>query len=344
MFFFGEKYNMKIIAIYGTRPEYLKIKPIIEKSNGLIKTCFVQQHTDIIDFGVSDFSIQIEKTDKNRLNSVFEQIFKKIENIINDFDAILIQGDTATVCATAISCFHLKKKIIYLESGLRTYDLENPFPEEGYRQMISRIADIHLCPTKEAFKNLKKEKTTGKIFVAGNTVLDNLLKVKDKTSYQSKILITLHRNENLSLINEWLSKIDAIAEENKNIEFIYPIHPNPIIQKEAEKYKNIKKTKPLQHVDLINILKDCKLVITDSGGIQEEACFLNKKIIVCRKTTERPEGIKSGHAILCKEPEHLKSLFLKINNDFLISAKCPYGNGKSSIKILKILFPNIKLV
>ena len=232
---------------------------------------------------------------------------------------------------------HLKKKIIYLESGLRTYDLENPFPEEGYRQIVSRIADINLCPTKLSAKNLKKERIKGQIHIVGNTSLDNLIKYKNNSSYSNKILITLHRNENLPIIKDWLSEIDKIAEKNKDIEFIYPIHPNPIIKTEANNCKYIKKIDPLQHSELICILKDCKFVITDSGGIQEEACFFNKKIIVCRKTTERPEGIYSGHIYLCQKPEDLQYHFLKINNNFLISKKCPYGNGKSAKKILTIL-------
>jgi UDP-N-acetylglucosamine 2-epimerase (non-hydrolysing) len=328
---------MKILAIFGTRPEFLKIKPVITASNNQIKTLFVKQHTDIIDFGDNDFSVDIENNCLNRLNSIFEQIFKKTESIISQFDAILIQGDTATVAATAMVAYHLKKKIIYLESGLRTYDLENPFPEEGYRQIVSRIADINLCPTKLSAKNLKKERIKGQIHIVGNTSLDNLIKYKNNSSYSNKILITLHRNENLPIIKDWLSEIDKIAEKNKGIEFIYPIHPNPIIKTEANNCKYIKKIDPLQHSELICILKDCKFVITDSGGIQEEACFFNKKIIVCRKTTERPEGIYSGHIYLCQKPEDLQYHFLKINNNFLISKKCPYGNGKSAKKILTIL-------
>ena len=120
---------MKILAIYGTRPEYLKIKPVIIKSKGLIKTCFIKQHTNIIDFGKSDFTLEINNTCDNRLNSIFSEIFLKAEAYISQFDAILIQGDTATVAASALAAYHLKKKIIYLESGLRTYDLENPYPE-----------------------------------------------------------------------------------------------------------------------------------------------------------------------------------------------------------------------
>lgn len=331
---------MKILAIFGTRPEYLKIKPVVEYAQNKIKTLFVKQHTNIIDFGKNDYEIEINNNCNNRLNNIFEQIFSKTEKIISEFDAILIQGDTATVAASALTAFHLKKKIIYLESGLRTYDLENPYPEEAYRQIVSRIADINLCPTKISAKNLKNEKVKGEIHVVGNTSLDNLVNLKNKTNYKNKVLITLHRNENLSIIKNWLLEIDNIAQQYKDIEFIYPIHPNPIIKREADNSKYIKKINALQHNDLLNILKDCKFVITDSGGIQEEACFLNKKIIVCRKTTERPEGIYSGHIILCDKPEMIKKCVLKLIDDFIISKKCPYGNGKSAYKIIKLL--NIK--
>lgn len=328
---------MKILAIYGTRPEYLKLKPVIQKSKGKIKTCFIKQHTNIIDFGRSDYTIDIANICENRLNSIFCQIFSNAEKFINEFEAIFIQGDTATVFASAMVAYHLRKKIIYLESGLRTYDLENPYPEEGYRQMIARIADINLCPTKLSYKNLKKEKIKGKIFVVGNTSLDNIIKYKNKTTYGNKVLITLHRNENLKIINEWLNEIDEFAKNNKDLEFIYPVHPNPIIIEACKNLKYVKISNPLQHFEFLDILKDTKFVITDSGGIQEEACFLNKKILVCRKTTERPEGIKTGHIFLCDKPNKLQKAGEILIKNYHINVKCPYGNGKSSEKILKLL-------
>jgi len=328
---------MKILAIYGTRPEFLKIKPVVIKSKGLIKTCFIKQHTNIIDFGKSDFTIEINNTCDNRLNSIFSEIFLKAEKYISQFDAVFVQGDTATVAGSALVAYHLKKKIIYLESGLRTYDLNNPYPEEGYRQMISRIADINLCPTKLSAKNLKREKTKGEIYVVGNTSLDNILSHKNKTSYGNKVLITLHRNENLNIINDWLKQINEFAKNNQDLEFIFPVHPNPIIIEASKKLTNIKTCESLQHDKLIDILKDVRFVITDSGGIQEEACFLNKKIIVCRKTTERPEAIKTEHLYLCDSPNKLQNISTILKQDYRINNKCPYGNGKSSRKILKVL-------
>lgn len=328
---------MKILAIYGTRPEFLKIKPIIEKNNVSIKTCFIQQHTNIINFGKSDFTIKINDICNNRLNSIFSEIVSKAEQYIKDFDYILIQGDTATVAASALTAYHLRKKIIYLESGLRTYDFDNPYPEEGYRQMVARIADLNLCPTNLSAKNLKKEKVKGKIFVVGNTSLDNIVQHKKNTTYGNKVLLTLHRNENLQIIDDWLLMIDQFAKNNSELQFVFPVHPNPHIIEASKKLKYIKITNPLEHIDLLNILKDARFVITDSGGIQEEACFLNKKIVVCRKTTERPEGIKTGHIFLCRNPLQFQKIATKINENPQIYSKCPYGDGKSSEKILKLL-------
>lgn len=325
---------MKFLIIYGTRPEYIKFKPLLNKN---IKSLFIKQHTDIIKFEKYDYSIDIEKSSKNRLNSIIQQIISKSEFIINQYDAVIVQGDTATTYATALVAYHLNKKIFYIESGLRTYDLKNPYPEEGYRQMISRIADINFCATTDSANNLKKEKVTGKIFVVGNTVLDNITNFKNKTTYKNKVLITLHRNENLNIIKDWLLIIDKFACEHKEIEFIFPAHPNKIIKDSSKCCKHIHVIEPLEHNSLIKLLSECKFVITDSGGIQEEAAFLNKKILVCRKKTERHEGIKSGHIILCKNPEELNKKLSLINKNYKINKKCPFGDGKSSEKIHKIL-------
>lgn len=326
---------MKILITYGTRPEFLKIKPLLNKKK--FDTLRVCQHGDIIDFGNPTHVIKIDEKCKNRLNNIFSEIFNKIENVLLNYDAILIQGDTATVAACAIAAFNLKKKIIYLESGLRSFDFENPFPEEAYRQMVSRIADINLCPTELSKQNLESEKILGQIFVVGNTSLDNLISIKNNTNYLNKVLITLHRSENLSKLDLWYKELDTIAEKYKDIEFIYPIHPNPFIAEKSKSLKNIKVTSPLAHSELLDIMKDCKLIITDSGGLQEEASFLNKKIIVCRKTTERPEGIKTGHIKLCKDPIDLNFIFEENIINYFINSQCPYGDGDSTKKILNIL-------
>lgn len=327
---------MKTLVVYGTRPEYLKVKPILEKDKN-IKSLFVKQHTDIIDFGDSDHSIDVESTTGDRLNDIFQQIFLKASNIISLYDNIIIQGDTATVAGIAIAAYNLKKKIFYVESGLRSFDLKNPYPEEGYRQMVSRIASVNFCPTTVSSVNLSKEGVLGKTYVVGNTVLDNILEHKEQCSYGKKVLVTLHRSENLSILHKWLEEIEKLAENNKDLEFILPVHPNPKIKELTNKVKYIKCVEPLEHKALIDILKKCLLVITDSGGIQEEGCFFNKKVIVCRKVTERPEGIATGHITLCKNPDDLSFIFDLLRNDFTIKTDCPYGDGKSSQRIVDIL-------
>lgn len=325
---------MKLLAVYGTRPEYIKLKPILEKDRA-IKSLFIKQHVDIIQFKNYDYFIDINSSTQNRLNSIFQQIFVKAEPIVSQFDGIIVQGDTASVCAVSLVAFNLKKKIYYVEAGLRSYNMEHPYPEEAYRQITSRIATVNFCPTQLSSNNLKKERVSGTKYIVGNTALDNIKEIK--SSYTNKILITLHRTENLPIINEWFNQFDKLAKTHSELDFLLPVHPNPLLKEASSHLKYVKRSEPLQHKELIEYLSQCKLVITDSGGIQEEACFLNKKIIVCRKTTERPEGIKSGHIKLCKKPTSLPKLFEKTLNEFNISTKCPYGNGTSSDQILKLL-------
>jgi UDP-N-acetylglucosamine 2-epimerase (non-hydrolysing) len=333
---------MKKIAIfYGTRPEYLKLKNIIKLiPNNKKDVFFIAQHKELIknNFFSKKINILKNRSGLNRLNSIISQIINRAN--LKNYHSVIIQGDTATTLAVAIVAFNFKKKIIYVESGLRSFDFLNPFPEEGYRQMISRIADINLCPTKLSKKNLQNEKVKGKIFVTGNTGLDNLVDIKKKSLYSNIVLITLHRRENIPLLSEWFYEINKIAERHKNLNFILPIHANPEIHRVKKILTNVKVVNYLTHEKLLFFLIKSRFVITDSGGIQEEASFLNKKTIVCRSTTERPEGIKSGHLFLCKNPKLLGRLCSKIIKKYRINKKCPYGNGKSSIKIVNFLKRN----
>ena len=192
--------NKKVAIFYGTRPEYLKLKNLIKliplKKRDVI---FVGQHKELIHDNYFTKKIYIKKSNnKNRLNSIISQITVYIK--FEKYDYVIVQGDTATTFGVALAAFNNNKKIIYVESGLRTQDLNNPFPEEGYRQMISRISNIHFSPTDLSKQNLLKEKIKGKIIVSGNTSLDNLLDYKKRISYSDIILITLHRRESLSLM------------------------------------------------------------------------------------------------------------------------------------------------
>ena len=326
---------MKLLICFGTRPEYIKVKPLISKFKDQFDTevLFVKQHTNIFDFSNYTKELDLTQSD-NRLDSIFVSVLSKSQEIFKDVSHVLIQGDTATACALSLAAFNRKIKVIHLEAGLRTYDLKNPYPEELYRQLISRISDINLCPTEQNKINLEKELVHGKNFVVGNTVLDNLNNIK--TSYGNKVLVTLHRRENFSIIADFFRQISELAKENSDLEFILPIHPNPEVQKHKYLLENIKVIQPLQYDELINILKDTKLVITDSGGIQEECSFLNKKAIVCRKTTERQESVNI-HSFLCAEPRFLKEIFYEHLSNYKVNQPCPYGDGNASEKILQIL-------
>jgi|TARA_R100001460_G_scaffold73798_1_gene114695 UDP-N-acetylglucosamine 2-epimerase (non-hydrolysing) len=327
---------MRILLCFGTRPEWLKIKPLTKVLQNY-ELLFTGQHTDLLKDISTDYQIKINQN-KNRLDQVVSDCLLQFPD--GDFDTVLVQGDTVSAFACALAAFHRGKKICHLEAGLRTYNLKHPYPEESYRQMISRISDVNLCPTSLSKGNLLNELASGDSHVVGNTVLDNLLSYKDKCEYTNKILVTLHRRENHSLIHNWFSKINNLAEKYSDLEFILPIHPNPEVTKHRNLLSHVNVVEPLEHSMLLDILAKCKLVISDSGGLQEESSFLKKKIIVCRKTTERPEGKESGQLSICESPDDLHGIFEKLIYNYEIDEDCPYGNGRSSEKIASILNEN----
>jgi len=327
---------MKILLCLGTRPEWLKIKPLfkfLKKEN--YDLFFTGQHEDLLNDISFDYNVEVTKN-TNRLDDIIASCM--INFPTEKYDYVLVQGDTGSALGCALAAYNRKIKIIHLEAGLRTYDLENPYPEESYRQIISRISSINLCPTDVSYNNLLNERVCGKTFIVGNTVLDNLIELKHKSVYGNDVLITLHRRENHDIMDKWFLELNKISEKYPYLNFILPIHPNPNVKKHKHILnKKIKVTDPLNHENLIKTLLNCKFVITDSGGIQEEATFLNKKSIVCRKTTERPEGISTGHLFLCDETKDLDELVYIINQNYYINTECPYGDGESSKKIIEIL-------
>lgn len=325
--------DKNILLCFGTRPEWLKIKPLIKELDNY-KLLFTGQHPDLLKDIEVDYKITISESE-NRLDQLISDCITQFPN--GDFDSVLVQGDTASAFACAVAAFNRQKKIYYLEAGLRSYDLNHPYPEEAYRQMIARISDVNLCPTELSRDNLISEKVNGICHVVGNTVLDNLLPYKEKCEYTNKVLVTLHRRENHHWMDEWFETINKIAKDNPQLEFILPIHPNPNVQRHKHLLTNINVIDPLSHEDLLEILVKSKFIISDSGGLQEEGSFFNKKVIVCRKTTERPEGINTGHLHICNTPMELPLLFEIINKDYGINSECPYGDGKSSQKIKEIL-------
>lgn len=327
-----------ILLTYGTRPEFIKIKPLIKEmeNEGIpFKVLFTGQHKDIANF-VYDYKVDFNLLYDNRLDSIIINLMNMSEDIFKDISYVIVQGDTTSVVGLSLMCLHRKIKIIHLEAGLRTYDNENPYPEENNRRIVSTIADIHLCPTKNNANNLINEKIIGDIHVVGNTVLDNLINYKKDCEYNNKILVTLHRRENHEHIINWFSEINKLAEMYKDIEFILPIHPNPNVKKHINLLNNVKVVEPLDHDDLLKILIKSKLVITDSGGIQEECSFFNKKCLVCRKTTERPESLLLS-SFLVDSPKDLIEIFKFHIDNNEIDIESPYGDGKSSKKIIKII-------
>ena len=325
----------KILICFGTRPEWLKVKPltkILNKSD--YKLLFTGQHPDLLKDIKVDYKIKMTESD-NRLDQIISDCMIQFPK--GNFNSVLVQGDTGSAFGCALAAYNRKLKIYYLEAGLRSYNLNHPYPEEAYRQMIARISDVNLCPTELSKENLLNENTNGKCYIVGNTVLDNLLEYKEKCEYTNKVLVTMHRRENHFWMDQWFKEINKLARNNPELEFILPIHPNPNVQKHKHLLTDITIVNPLTHQELLNILVKCRLVISDSGGLQEEGSFFNKKIIVCRKITERPEGIKTNHLYICKKPKNLPKIFDLLKEDYYINSKCPYGDGHASNKIYKIL-------
>lgn len=327
-----------ILIIYGTRPEFIKVKPLIDEltiEKIPFKTLFTGQHKDLVTFK-ADFNLNMVNNTNNRLDNIINNCTLIPDEWFENIEYVLVQGDTTSVLGLTLTAFNRQIKVIHLEAGLRTYDNKNPYPEEMNRQLVSRIADINLCPTDLNLTNLENENVMGKSFVVGNTGLDNLLNYKSKCEYGDKILVTLHRRENHDKIDKWFEAINQLAKQNSKYEFILPAHPNPNVQKHLSILKNITVINPLNHNDLIELLIKTSLVITDSGGLQEECSFFNKKCLVCRETTERPESLGMT-SFLVKEPNELIDLFNHHIDKKNINYDSPFGDGFASKKIVKIL-------
>tara|TARA_R100000406_G_scaffold84076_1_gene66896 strand:+ start:1025 stop:1981 length:957 start_codon:yes stop_codon:yes gene_type:complete len=317
-----------MVICFGTRPEWLKVKSVYEAMPES-KLLFTGQHEDLVQGVDPDLKMQIDKNGE-RLDSIVASCLLNFPDF--EDDTVLVQGDTASAYGCALAAYHRKKKIVYLEAGLRSHSLGHPYPEEGYRQMISRISSINLCPTDLSKQNLENEDVLGECHVTGNTILDLL--DKKGVTYGDDVVVTMHRRENLSKMKEWFAAIDEAARTT-GLNFVFPCHPS--VKHLSGMMNHVKVIDPLNHGDMINLIKGCRFVITDSGGLQEEGSFLEKKVVVCRETTERPEGIDSGHILMCASPDELTSVVSEVFNDYEIDSPCPFGDGQSSKKIKFIL-------
>lgn len=336
-------YTKCILIIAGTRPEELKtfgLVQTLEKNSIPVLYAFTGQHKNIINKYKYDFLFNIkDNKELNRLDSIVSGNINNFGRFLNKHPYIthvMVQGDTTSALAVALSAFHHGVKVIHLEAGLRTYDRDNPYPEEINRRIISQIADVHLCPTELAKQNLLNERIDEDIYVVGNTVIDNLLPYKDKCTYSNKILVTLHRRENHYLIKEWFTELEKLATTYPEYEFILPMHPNPNVQKWKHLLNNVVVIDPLPYEKMLDLLVQAKLVITDSGGLQEEACFFNKKCLTCRVVTERPEAIGLS-TFMVQFSTDLIPTFQFHHCDPEIDVECPFGDGHAAEKIMEIL-------
>jgi UDP-N-acetylglucosamine 2-epimerase len=336
-----------ITIIFGTRPEYLKIKPVVHalKQHGISYLLIhISQH-EHIDIDSNDGPITyIQLTPREtmtRLCMLSTEIMSKLDHVLDHTTHLLVQGDTATVFFSALSAFHKQIPIFHLEAGLRTYDIQNPFPEEAYRSMISRITTYHLCPDRGASDNLNRENITKNIYIIGNTILDLIRSYHLTPTIGKDVIITIHRRENWNSLLHILEKINEIALEHKHLQFTWILHPNPSIQTQIKEYRrshvmstNLLFSDPLAHYEMAIRMASAPFLITDSGGIQEEASFLGKHCYVIRKTTER-DTIPSTYITLVPNIDDLNAILTSSTINLLPPCEV-YGNGTTSEMFIKI--------
>ena len=359
----------KVMLVFGTRPEAIKMCPLVNelKKRTELQTivCVTGQHRQMLDqvleafHVVPDYDLSIMK-DKQTLFDVTVSILERIKAVLESEkpDVVLVHGDTSTTFVTALACFYMQIPVGHVEAGLRTYDIYSPYPEEFNRQAVSIIAKYNFAPTELSKDNLIREgKDENSIYITGNTAIDALQTTvrEDYThpelewaSDSRLILITAHRRENQGQpMHNMFRAIRRVMEEHPDVKAIYPIHMNPVVRKAAAAelgdFDRIRIIEPLEVLDFHNFLARSYLILTDSGGIQEEAPSLGKPVLVMRDTTERPEGIKAGTLKLVGTSEEvIYREFTKLLNDqsaydAMSKASNPYGDGHACERIADIL-------
>jgi len=331
-----------ILVCYGTRPEIIKLSPVIDqlaKQGVAFKTVFTGQHRELYEdvkflVPTPDYNLNVMR-DNQGLNGVLARILTNLDEVIKAEKAtmVIVQGDTSTVLASALCAFNNRVAIGHVEAGLRTHDLESPFPEEANRQLVSRIATLNFAPTELAANKLQEEQVSN-IILTGNTVVDASRQFKFPLRYGHKVLVTLHRRENFEdgKMERMFRQIENLAKEHPELEFIFPMHPNPNVQQYRHLLSHVNVIAPLSYRKMIKLLSEVKFVISDSGGIQEECAALNKKILVCRNTTERPEGITAKFAKLVDD--QIETHFDWANDQPIWNGHNPYGDGLAGKKIV----------
>jgi len=372
----------KILLVFGTRPEAIKMAPLVKefennKDSFIMKVCVTAQHREMLDQVLKlfeilpDYDLNIMKKGQD-LYDITSKVLLGMRDVLNDFnpDLVLVHGDTATTIATSQASFFQKIPVGHVEAGLRTGDIYSPWPEEANRLLTTQISKYHFAPTLTNKTNLMREHISEEnIIVTGNTVIDTLFLILDKiknddilkASLDTKIqtlgyeitsrkivLITGHRRENfgegfLNICNA----LKELAEDNIDVDFVYPVHLNPNVQKPVNEIltgiNNVYLIEPLDYLPFVHLLNKSTLILTDSGGIQEEAPSLGKPVLVMRDTTERPEAVESGTVLLVGiDKENIKRNVNKLLNDETFYKKMsvahnPYGDGNASYKIVEFL-------
>lgn len=359
----------KIMLVFGTRPEAIKMCPLVKelKTRQNLETvvCVTGQHRQMLDqvlqvFDiVPDYDLGVMK-DNQTLFDVTQNILGKMKDVLEEVkpEVVLVHGDTSTTFVTALAAFYLQIPVGHVEAGLRTYDIYSPFPEEFNRQATGIIAKYHFAPTEVSKQNLLNEgKKNNDIYVTGNTAIDALrTTVRDDYTHpvldwvgdSRLIMLTAHRRENLGQpLKNMFKAIKRIVDEHEDIKVIYPIHMNPLVRETAKEilgnHERIRIIEPLEVLDFHNFLNRAHLILTDSGGIQEEAPSLGKPVLVMRDTTERPEGVAAGTLKLVGTDEEViyenfkELLNNKIEYGKMSKASNPYGDGFASKIIVDIL-------
>jgi len=328
-----------LLVVFGTRPEYLKLKPLVKvfQSHG-VPFCFLQvlQHETLtIEEEREPFYKKVALSSDptlQRLSNLAASISKAVEPFVRSATAVFVQGDTATAFFTAISAFHFQVPIYHVEAGLRTFDLANPFPEEGYRSMISRIATYHLCPDEAAKKTLLREGISQNLLVVGNTILDLVRSYEMAVTPGTLVPITIHRRENWETLPQIVEAIHSLAQRRTDLQFLWIFHPNPSLKETVQTtlnrlspLDNLRCEDPCSHKQLCDYIHRAYCLITDSGGIQEEASFLGKYCFVIRKTTER-SSIPAEYICTVDSVGSLEDQFLQTEINPLPPCTV-YGNG-----------------
>ena len=360
---------MKILIIFGTRPEAIKMAPLVLRLRQSleVKVCVTGQHRQMLDqvLGlfqiVPDYDLNLMKPNQNLANLTAE-VLNGVTQILQKrkFDWVLVQGDTTSTMAGAMAAFYQKVRVGHVEAGLRTYNLNSPFPEELNRQVTSKMAQLHFAPTAESKQNLLKEGfSENNISITGNTVIDALHWVLEHSTpldlalpidlQQSRmILVTGHRRENFGEgFQQICEALQTIALQQPDVQIVYPVHLNPNVLEPVNRIlsnlPNIHLLEPLEYPQFVHLMNQSALILTDSGGVQEEAPSLGKPVLVMRDTTERPEGVQAGTVKLVGANQRtIVDETIRLLNDSeayrkMAFAHNPYGDGTASNKIMDAL-------